>query len=89
MYQNNLFNNQSSMQLEMQVHQAFLNSPEGKQAEQIFAESKKKWWDKVNNPNIEESQNNEDVKNLEKKVDQLYNMMTTFINEINGNKESN
>lgn len=69
MFQNNLFNQGNHMQLEMQVHQAFLNSPEGKQAEQIFAQAKKDWWDKVNNPQsseqVQQAQADDRLTNLE------------------------
>lgn len=69
MYQNNLFNQGNNMALEMQVHQAFLNSPEGKEAEQIFVKAKKEWWETMNNPQAKkEVEENDKLNELENKI---------------------
>lgn len=73
--QNNLFNNGNQMGLEMQIHQAFLNTPEGRAAEQDFANAKRAWWERLNNPHADQVQPNQAsearLNEVEAKIDQI------------------
>ncbi|MFV0499031.1 MAG: hypothetical protein ACK5NF_03245 [Bacilli bacterium] len=83
MYTNNLFNNGNNYQLEMQVHQAFMQTEEGKQAELVFAQSKKDWWEKVNNPNPPKK---EDPNETDDKLLELENKLNLIVEALDLNK---
>lgn len=85
MYRNpsNLFNNNNAMALEVQVHQAFLNTPEGRAAEQQFADAKRLWWESMNNP----QQENKIIDNseYEAKLNALEGKLNTIIDALQQN----